>query len=178
MNEHDGSSSLVGMSFDKLNGTNYKGWVSRMRRLLQRESLWDLTTNEEVILRRPELGSTDGDYEKKLERYQDQRRRIQKAVITICLAMTDQIADNYEDDHVWSTPGKIWKDINKRYETAVTYDAQHLQKELYQCRLEEEGTVLNYLNKIDGLCNKFKMCNNSPTDTQIIFHILDGLPDT
>src|SRR5205807_10285965 len=27
-------------------------------------------------------------------------------------------------------------------------------------------------------CNKLKMYNNTPTDTQIIFHILDGLPDT
>ena len=91
--------------------------------------------------------------------------------------MTDKIADNYEDD-IWSSPAKIWKDINKRYETAVGYDAKHLQKELYQCKLEEEGTVLDYLNKIDGLCNKLKMCKNTPTEAQIIFHILDGLPDT
>src|SRR5437588_8700000 len=98
MNEQDGSSSLVGMSFEKLDGTNYQRWVSRMKRLLQREGLWGLTTNNEIILRRPDSSLTDRDSERKLEQYQAQQRRIEKAVAIICLAMTDKIADNYEDD--------------------------------------------------------------------------------
>jgi len=49
---------------------------------------------------------------------------------------------------MYITPGKIWKDVQSNYETVVGYDANHLQKELYEGNLEECRTVLEYINKI------------------------------
>ena len=177
MNEQAGSSSLVGMSFDKLDGTNYRLWVMRMTHLLQREGLWELTTEEEPILEKPDPDSKEENYERKLDRYELQRRRIYKAIGTLCLGMTDGMAVGYSTPF-YSTPARIWQDIGSKYETTVSYDTNYLQRELYECRLEEEGTVMNYLNKIREIRDKLAISGETPTHKTLIFHIFEGLPTT
>jgi len=142
MSEHEGSSSMMGMSFPKLDGTNYRLWAMRMTDVLQREGIWDLTIGDEDILKRPDsvILVLASEYQKALDRYQAQRRRIQRAVGTLRLGMTDAIAVSYYNE-VWATPEKIWKSVQSNYETVVRYDANYLQKELYECTLEECGTV-------------------------------------
>jgi len=45
-----------------------------------------------------------------LDRYQEQRRRIQNAVAILGLGMTDAIAVSYYNE-VRATPEKIWKSV-------------------------------------------------------------------
>jgi len=54
MTEKEGSVSLMGSGFPKLDGTNYRMWFMRMTDVLQRERLWDLTIGDEVIVKRPD----------------------------------------------------------------------------------------------------------------------------
>jgi len=88
---------MMGMSFPKLDGTNYRLWAMRMTDVLQREGIWDLTIGDEDILKRPDsvILVLASEYQKALDRYQAQRRRIQKAVGTFRLGMTDAIAVSY-----------------------------------------------------------------------------------
>ena len=179
MTEQEGSVSLMGSGFPKLDGTNYRIWSMRMTGVLQWEGLWDLTIGDEEIVKRTDSTILVGprEYQTALDRYQVQRRRIQKAVGTLRLGMTDAIAVSYYNE-VWITPGKIWKDVQSNYETVVGYDANHLQKELYECNLEEGGTGLEYINKIRKLRAKFGISGNTPTYGQMIIHLFEGLSKT
>jgi len=134
MTEHEGSVSLMGSGFPKLDGTNYRMRSMGMRDVLQREGLWDLTIGDEEVVKRPDptILVLPREYQTALDRYQAQRRRIQKAVGTLHLGMTDAIAVSYYNE-VWITLEKIWKDVQSNDETVVGYGANHLEKELYEC---------------------------------------------
>jgi len=95
----------------------------------------------------------------------------------VTLGLTDAIAVSYNKE-VWITQRKIWKDVQSNYETVVGYDANHLQKELYKCNLQECGTVLEYINKIRELPDKLVIRGNTPRYTQMTFHLFEGLPKT
>jgi len=110
-----------------------------------------------------------------MDRYQAQRRRIQKAVGTFRLGMTDAITVSYYNE-VWLTPGKIWKDVQSNYKTVVGYDAHHLPKRLYECNLAECGIVLEYINKICELWDKLVLSGNTPTYALMSFPLFEGLP--
>ena len=165
----------MGLGFPKLDGTNYRIWTMRMTDLLQREGLWQLITGDEVIVEKPESLSVV--YEKNLDRYQAQQRRLLKAMGTLRMGMTDAIAVGYYGP-AWKTPRLIWEHVSNQYETAINYDANYLQKELYECTLEDAGTVLEYLNWIRELRDKLTISGQPPTHTQLIFHIFEGLPKT
>jgi len=108
-------SSSFATSFAKLDGTNYSVWLMRMQDYLLCEGLWDLTQGHEEILEKPKDDKLDRDYEKKLEKYQAQRLRTQKAIGTLRLAMTDTMAERYYRAS-FTTPGKIWDDVVSSYE--------------------------------------------------------------
>lgn len=110
-------SSPFGVSFAKLDGINYASrmWLMRMQDYLMCEGLWDLTQGHEEILEKPKDDKLDRDYEKKLEKYQAQRLRIQKAIGTLRLTMIDTMAAQYHDPS-FTTPGKIWDDVFSSYE--------------------------------------------------------------
>jgi len=179
MTEQEGSVSLMGSGFSKLDGTNYRMWSMRITDVLQREGLWDLTIGDEEIVKRPDstILVLPREYQTALDRYQAQRRRIQKAVGTLRLGMTDAIAVSYYNK-VWITPGNICKDIQSNFEAVVGYDANHLPKELSECNLEECGTVLEYINMIRELRDNLVISGNTPTYAQMIFHLFEGLPKT
>jgi len=71
-----------------------------------------LTIGDEEIVKGPDstILILPREYQTALDRYQAQRRKIQKAVGTLCLRMTDTITVSYYNE-VWITLGKIWKDI-------------------------------------------------------------------
>jgi len=179
LTEQEGSVSLIGSGFPKLDGTNYRMWFMRMTDVLHQEGLWDLTIGDEEIVKRPDstILVLPREYQTALDRYQARRRRIQKAVGTLRLGMTEAIAVSFYNE-VWITPGKIWKDVQSNYKTVVGYDANHLQKELYEYNIEECGTVLKYINKIRELRDKLVISGNTPTYAQMIFHLFEGLPKT
>jgi len=151
----------------------------RMTDVLQREGQWDLMIGDEEIVKRPDstILVLPREYQTALDQYQAQRRRIQKAVGTLRLGMTDAIAVFYYNE-VWIPPGKIWKDVQSNYETVGGYDANHLQRELYEWNLDKCGTVLEYINKIRELRDKLVISGNKPTYAQMIFHLFEGLPKT
>ena len=122
MNEQVVLSSPFRTSFAKLDGTNSRVWLMRMQDYLMCEGLWDLTQGHEEILEKPKYGrlDTSGDYEKKLEKYQAQRLRIQKSIGALRLAMTDTISERYYNTS-FTTPGKIWDDVASSYETVTDY---------------------------------------------------------
>ena len=179
MTEQEGSVSLMGSGFPRLDGTNYRMWSMQMTDVLQQEGVWDLTIGDEEIVKRPDstILVLPREYQTALDRYQAQRRRIQKAVGTLRLGMTDAIAVSYYNE-VWITARKIWKDVQSNYETVVGYDANHLQKGVYECNLDECGTVLEYINKNRKIWDKLVISGNSPTYGQMIFNLFEGLPKT
>ncbi|PUU81126.1 hypothetical protein B9Z19DRAFT_653923 [Tuber borchii] len=116
MDERVVISSPFQTTFEKLNGLNHRVWLMRMQDYLMCEGLWDLTSGHEEILEKPKDGKLDRDYEKKWEKYQAQRLLIQKAIGTIRLAMTDDIAAIYHKES-FTTPAKIWDHVVSSYET-------------------------------------------------------------
>jgi len=96
---------------------------------------------------------------------------------TLHLGMTDAIAVSYYNQ-VWIIPEKIWKDVQSNYETVVGYDENHLHKALYECNLEECGTILENINKIREPRDKPAISGNTSTYAEMIFHLFKGLPKT
>jgi len=172
----DGSSSLVGMSFAKLDGTNYPLWTMRMSDYLQREGLWNVVNSREKWLEKQEKEESDKDKlvkecEKNMEKYEKQDLRMQKASGTLRMAMTDAIAIRYYNEMEWTTASSIWLDVHANYQTATGYHSNHLQRELYISTLEESGTVLEYINHIQELRDKRVMCEQTPSYAHLTFHI-------
>ena len=129
---------------------------------LQREGLWNLVNGREELLEKPEKEESDKDklvkeYEKNMEKYEKQDLRMQKASGTLRMAMTDTIAIRYYNEMEWNTASSIWLDAHANYQTATSYDSNHLQRELYESTLEESGTVLEYINHIQELRDKLVM---------------------
>lgn len=165
----------MGTVIEKLAETNYRIWALRMTDCLLREGLWDLTTGTENIITIP---STDDDkYETVYEKYLTQRKRTHKAIGILRLGMTDAIAINYYDSK-WDTPQRIWEDVKRTYETVTGYDANHLQIELYECRLDDCGTVRAYINKLKEIQDKLVICGQQSSHSQMAFHLFNGLPKT
>src|SRR5207302_9411336 len=76
------------------------------------------------------------------------------------------------------TLAKIWAEINQKLETAISQDADYLQSELFECKLENAVTVIESLNRIREIRDKLAMNDNPLTHRQLIFHIFYGLPTT
>jgi len=182
MNGQARSSSLVGMSFVKLDGTNYRLWAMKMTDYLQREGLWNLVNGHEELLEKPEKQESDKEklvkeYENNMEKYEKQDLQMQKASGTLRMAMTDAIAIRYYNEMEWTTASSIWLDAQGNYQTATSYDSNHLQRELYESTLEESGTVLAYIKHIEELRDALVMCGQTPSYGHLIFHILEGQPE-
>ena len=64
-----------------------------MAAYLGTEGLWDLTTGTEEVLKTPEKDDTD--FKVLQQEYISQRRRVQKAIGALKLAMADAIVINY-----------------------------------------------------------------------------------
>jgi len=165
----------MGTVIEKLAETNYQIWPLRMTNCLLREGLWDLTTGTESVIVAPRVEDTD--YETQEEKYLAQRKLIQKAIEILLLGMTDAIAINYYGT-LWESPRKIWEDIRRTYETETGYDANHLQMELYECQLEDCGTVRAFINKLKEIKDKLIICGQQPTHSQMAFYLFNGLPET
>jgi len=108
MTEQEGSVSLMVSGFLKLDETYYRMWSMQMTDVLQRKGLWDLMIGDKEIVKQPDSTKIvlPREYQTALDRYQAQRRRVQKAVGTLRLGMTNVIAVSYNNE-VWITPGKI-----------------------------------------------------------------------
>ena len=113
-----------------------------------------------------------------MEKYEKQDLRMQKASGTLRMAMTDAIAIRYYNEMEWTPASSIWLDAHTNCETATGYDSNHLQRELSGSPLEELGTVLEYINHIQELRDKLVMCGQIPSYAHLIFHILEGQPET
>jgi len=91
--------------------------------------------------------------------------------------MADAIIINYDESY-WDSPRKIWDDVKRNYVVLVSYDANHLQMDLYECQLEDCGTALAFFNKLKEIKDKLSLCGQTPTTVQMVFHIFNGLPKT
>ena len=91
--------------------------------------------------------------------------------------MIKDLAERYYES-VDETHGDIWNDIVASYETITNYDANHLQNQLYNTILEECGTVHDYRNRLRELRDNLALCEQLPSDAQLIFYLLAGLPKT
>jgi len=103
-----------------------------MKDYLQRQGLWNLVNGREELLEKPEKEESDKDklvteYEKNMEKYEKQDLRMQKASGTLRMAMTDTIAIRYYHEMEWTTASSIWLDVHAHYQTATSYDSNHLQ---------------------------------------------------
>ena len=163
------------MIVEKLDGTNYRMWSIRIAAYLGTEGLWDLMTGTEEVLKVPEKEDTD---DKVLQQeYMSQRRRVQKAIRALKLEMADAIVISYNESY-WDSARKVWTMSNENYEVLVSYDANSLQMELYECQLEDYGTVRAFLNKLKEIKEKLSLCGQTPSIAQIVFPLFNGLPTT
>jgi len=50
--------------------------------------------------------------------------------------------------------------------------------ELYECQLEDSGTVLTFLNKLKEIKNNLSLSGQTRSTAQMVFHIFNGIPKT
>ena len=60
----------------------------------------------------------------------------------------------------------------------MRYDKNHLRVELYECKLEDCGTVSAYLCKLKEIKDKLGICGKIVTADEMIFQTFHGLPGT
>jgi len=75
--------------------------------------------------------------------------------------MADVRVMNYDESY-WDSPKNIWDDVKRNYEVLVSYDANYLQRELYEYQREDCGPVLAFLNKLKEIKDKLSLCDQTP----------------
>jgi hypothetical protein len=94
------------------------------------------------------------------------------------LAMEGKVRGRYTDMKFVSDPVGLWKKIEEDRKVIITLDENYLQKQLFEVRLEESGTVANYLDTTESICANLATCDVMIQHSQRWFYIINGLRES
>jgi hypothetical protein len=134
--------------------------------VLLRERLWFIVSGEDTGLRESALEETVLHW----------KERRAKASATLRLLMLEKVRARYKGAEYVSDPASLWKKIEEDHKDAVALDEDYLRNQLFELRLEDSGTVADYLAVIDKICDNLDACGSKITDKDRRFYVLHGLP--
>jgi hypothetical protein len=68
-----------------------------------------------------------------------------RAATTLCLSMEDKIHARYTDKKYFADPVVLWAKFKEDHKEVVTLDKLYLRTKLFEKRLEDNDTVIEYL---------------------------------
>lgn len=153
------SEHLVMSETTKLVGAaNYNVWKFRIRNVLQKEDLWDVVNHD------PALGAIvavpaalpDGADQAAIAVAQGEANRVlarrqTRALSLLCLSVRDEVIPHICE---LQDPAAVWLTIRSLYETTGNARKLLLKSKLYSLKLEEGGSVADFLKEVKDISNQ------------------------
>ena len=153
---------------EKLKGIeNYHIWSLKTKRNLRAESFWYITEEE----RKPETFPATMENESITEVVFNKRKAL--ACRLIANSVSDDIVDLIQDH---TDPAIIWKELKELYAAGDKPQKLMLKAQLNSLKMEEGGSVDEYLKKARELRNRLTAMGEKIPDSDLNGIVLNGLP--
>lgn len=154
------------LAITKLGESNYKAWKTDIVDILSCENLWFVVSGEEAA---PAATASAA------ENLKWEERRLM-ATATLRLSMEKDIRARYADEKYFGDPVELWTKIEEDYAEVVSLDEFSLRTQLFELRLEDKGTVTEYLADLDRICGSLLTCGTIIDAKERWFYTTRGLP--
>jgi len=162
------SSSITIREGDKLKGmANYYVWALKMRAILRAENQWSVTAEEQNHTAFPV--NIDGE----LHTEAQLRRKKILACRLIILSVSDDLVDLIAE---YSDPALAWTALKNQFQSGDQSQILTLMSQLQSLKMNEGGSVEEYIKKARELKNKLSDMGEKLSDRNVNQIILNGLP--
>ena len=104
------------------------------------------------------------------------KARSARAAASIRLAMDDKVRARYTEDKYPVDPVALWAKVEEDHKALVALDKNFLLTQLYDCKLEEHGTVASYVDALNAIVDNLRTCGKTVDDDDRWFYLTNGLP--
>jgi hypothetical protein len=108
--------------------------------------------------------------------WRDYRQRRDMAVTTIMQGITEELAKRYRNPIILVNPAKLWQQIEADGHSKIKLDVHHLRLQLTEVKLEECGSVDDYVDRFQQICNQIVLAGKMGSDGEKYFFIMEGHP--
>jgi hypothetical protein len=144
----------------KLTGDNYQTWKSRCKLLLMKENTWQYV--DPTGTNPPVAGEAD-----------DIKQARIKALYSINMSCREDIFNSLSEV---SYPRVAWNTLKDRFESSNNASRLMLLDKLNSVRLQEGGSVMEYIKKIQELKLQLKGVGHNISETDLVERMLGTLP--
>ena len=144
----------------KLTGDNYQTWKSRCKLLLMKEGTWKYV--DPAGTNAPVAGEADDILQARVKALYSINMSCHEAIFNTLGEITD--------------PRAAWKNLQTRFASASNASRLMLLDKLNALRLQEGGSVSEYLKKINEIKLELKGVSHDISETDLVERILGTLP--
>jgi hypothetical protein len=165
----------------KLTGTaNYSTWKFRVKNILQKEDLMEFVSEDQVnaAVTVPQVDAEDGEAVKNpadAEAAQNLVKRRRRALSILYLSVSDAVIPHIKNVN---SPTLCWNILCCLYENDSTARKLVLRNQLNNLRLEEYGSVSEYVMQVQTILNQLAnigiLIPNSELMTNILAHLSES----
>ena len=145
-------------SIDKLDATNFHTWQAKMKAILIAKEQWN------VIEEQASDDPTDA-----------WKKTDQKALATIFLLVNDSELTHIVD---CETAIDAWRRLSEVFEAKGIMRRVLLKRNLLSIRLEETGSIQEYINQVTKIVRQLKEIGAPVSDEDVALTLLIGLPES
>jgi hypothetical protein len=136
--------------------------------ILSRENLWFAVSGDD---------EAPSDSTSSPDRLKWKEKRL-RAAATLRLSMEDKVRARYTEDKYFDDPVLLWEKIKADHKEVLALDEFYLRTQLFDLRLEDKGTVTEYLSELDQICDNLLTCGTVIGAKERWFYTLHGLPSS
>jgi hypothetical protein len=150
---------------ERFNGENFHNWQYRLEMLLKAKRLWNIAKGNEVL-----SGSDANDQQKQKEH----QEKLDETMALISMTIDDRhisIIQNVK------TPKEALEKLATYYQNPGPSNKLFLRQKLTQCKLEENESIMEFINKIQKLKMQLEQIGSNVTDEEVLLTVFNGLPE-
>ncbi len=153
------------LSIERLNGVNFYNWKFKVQMLLIREDLWEIVNGSDTA----PVGTSEA------QAIATWRKRDQKALSTICLAIEDS-----ELTHVRAckTAAEAWKNLGEAYETKGLARKLYLRRKFLTHMMIEGDTMQEHITRLSEMAEQLEAIGAEVSDGDMVMTLLCSLPSS
>ena len=150
---------------NKFDGDNFNLWKFRMKMILEEKDLW------QYVEEKKKPSNTEIGYEILIQEWDRKSRR---AMITICLNLTDAQLVNVQSA---SSAKEAWDTLVQLYETKDLSNRLFLRRKFFTVQMANHEHMITYINRVKVMADKLAAIGASVEEEDIVMTLLSGLPE-
>ena len=149
--------------FEKLTSANYHNWKFDMRMVLIGKDLWDIVSGDDVL----DENASEADRT-------HYRRRDQKAMSNICLAISSELKIYVRNA---KTSKEAWDELANHFEEKTLSRKINFRRQLYNCKLTGEMTMVQHINNIKTISEHLEALDNPVSEEDLVMILFTSVPE-